>query len=304
MYDNSTITKKIIYIANCEYTFFFNKPNVVGVGLGYKITNGFNTNKKCIKIFVSKKVSLKYLHYADLIPKTYKEITTDVEETGIITSCSFRSKLRPALGGYSIGPINEPLGGTLGCIVSDGTNFYILSNNHIFIDKGTPINTPITQPNPIYGGKYPDDVIANLSKYVPLKYKTRIRSPENHTDCAIAKITNSNLVSYKIALLGNIDGTKPPTLNKLVRKVGETSELTLGHITSINVTTEATYSATQKALFKNQIATTRMSEDGDSGSVLLDFNNYAIGLLFSSSGSNYFYNPIDTVLSSLGVSIV
>lgn len=52
-----TLDEKIKYITQNEYNYFLNKSNVVGVGLGYKIKNGFNTFQKCLSVFVSNKIS-------------------------------------------------------------------------------------------------------------------------------------------------------------------------------------------------------------------------------------------------------
>src|SRR3712207_7084948 len=41
----SKLEQNIANICNCEYTYFLNKSNVVGVGCGYKIKKGFYTNQ-------------------------------------------------------------------------------------------------------------------------------------------------------------------------------------------------------------------------------------------------------------------
>lgn len=57
-------------------------PNVVGVGVGAKIINGIITKRKCIKIYVQKKVSRSKLEKNKLIPGKLNGIETDVEEIG------------------------------------------------------------------------------------------------------------------------------------------------------------------------------------------------------------------------------
>ena len=61
--------------------------------------------------------------------------------------------------------------------------------------------------------------------------------------------------------------------------------------------------------FTDAIITTGMSEPGDSGSLLMDHQDQAIGLLFGGLqfGSTYvvsWFSPIDTVLNNLGVTLV
>lgn len=303
MYPYSLIQKKILYICRYEYTYFFNKSNVVALGLGYKVKNGIISSKECISIFVNNKLSLHELLPNDIIPSTYNGVITDVIDSGPITASSLTNKIRPALGGYSIGPIKGAPGGTFGCLVTDGKYYHVLTNNHIIVDKKiTKIGMPIIQPTVVDGGTIEDE-IAKLSLYIPLKPQTSTSSPENLVDCSINKITKRSLVSTKIAFLGRPKGTALPYISDDVMKVGRTSELTKGSIISIGATAKLTIDEA-KYLFVNQIITTRMSSDGDSGSVLFDKNINAIGLLIGASNSQSLFNPIDAVLDSLKVKIV
>ncbi|CAG7839540.1 hypothetical protein [Clostridium haemolyticum] len=303
MYSYSSIEKKILHICRCEYNYFLNKSNVVALGLGYKIKNGIIYSKKCISIFVNNKLPLHELLPKDIIPSSYNGIITDVIDSGPITASSLTNKIRPTLGGYSIGPIKGAAGGTLGCLVTDGKYYYILTNNHIIIDeKITQIGMPIIQPAVIDNGTIEDE-IATLSLYIPLKPKTNTNRAENLVDCSISKITKRSLVSTKIAFLGRPKGTALPYISDDVMKVGRTSELTKGSIISIGATAKLNINEA-KYLFVNQIITTRMSSNGDSGSILFDKNTNAIGLLVGGSNSQSLFNPIHAVLDSLKVKIV
>src|SRR3712207_5481193 len=99
-YNENKIQKLISHICNCEYKYFLNKANVVGVGCGYKVKNGFYSNKLCIKVFTTKKLISNELNSQDLVPNLYKEISTDVVESGAFTQYSFINKIRPVIGGY------------------------------------------------------------------------------------------------------------------------------------------------------------------------------------------------------------
>ena len=58
------------------------------------------------------------------------------------------------------------------------------------------------------------------------------------------------------------------------------------------------------AQFENQIVSTPMSQGGDSGSLLVDADSRrAVGLLFAGSSQATVFNPIQTVLDALGVTI-
>src|SRR3712207_7677928 len=45
-----------LFRSNCDYNFFLQKSNVIGVGLGYKEKGGFRLPQKCINVFVSNKI--------------------------------------------------------------------------------------------------------------------------------------------------------------------------------------------------------------------------------------------------------
>ncbi|KLU74524.1 hypothetical protein [Clostridium botulinum] len=294
----------ISYICKCEYEYFFKMPYVVGIALGYKIKNGFITNKKCIKVFVSKKVPLSNLYEHEVIPKFFKCIETDVVESGEFSAAEFTGKVRPVIGGYSIGVSNVRGVGSLGCLVTDGRYKYILSNNHVIADLNKiPIGTPIIQPGFDDGGKPSTDIVALLSKYIPLKTEGIITSPTNYTDCAIAKLINESIASPKIAIVGAPEGTMIPIIDKGVRKVGRSTEMTTGRITDIDGTFHIRFDS-KRVFFEEQIVTTYMCEDGDSGSILLYENNYAVGLLMASGKSHSIFNNINEVLKALKVRIV
>ena len=75
-------------------------------------------------------------------------------------------------------------------------------------------------------------------------------------------------------------------------------------VTALNATVNVGYGGGKVAKFVNQIITTDMSAGGDSGSLVLDWQNRPVGLLFAGGGSDTFANPIRPVLDLLGVSIV
>ncbi|MCD3217386.1 trypsin-like peptidase domain-containing protein [Clostridium botulinum C] len=301
--NKNTLEEKISYIASNEYEIFLKKANVVGVGLGYKVTSGFCTFQKCIKVFVTKKVYENELPEADLVPAIYKGIITDTVDSGYFQPQSLTEKIRPVICGYSLGPVNA-LGGTLGCLVTDGFSRFFLSNNHVLADfNSLSINTPILQPSANDGGKSPADVVGNLSNFIPLERVTAFKRPTNYVDCAIARLIDKSIASPAIALVGPPKGTKQPQLNSSVKKVGKTSELTTGTITAINVTYTADYGI-KEVLFKNQIVTTFLSQPGDSGSVLLDNDNYVLGLIIGGSNTMTVSNNISDVLRLMSIGIV
>ncbi|KOA88686.1 hypothetical protein [Clostridium botulinum] len=301
------LEKSIAYICNCEYKYFLNKANVVGVGCGYKVKNGFYTNQLCIQVFVSRKFAQNQLSSNDMVPLMYKGIQTDVKETGHFTACSLTEKIRPTLGGYIIGNEYDTVhSGTLGCLVTDGKNLFILSNNHVLASTNfAPLGNKIIQPSYAFGGDFKTDVVAILSKFIPIKFEGIIKAPSNYADCAIAKVINKSLVSPRIAFVGIPQEPIVPRLDQSIKKVGYSTELTSGIIIGINATAEV-HSATteEKFLFKEQIVTTNIGSSGDSGALLLDPSNHTLGLLMSGCSSRNICNPIKYILKELDVRIV
>lgn len=294
------LESKISSIAKCEFGYFLSKANVVGVGVGFKVTNGFETCEKCIKVLVTSKVPAYTLNPNDLVPLNYRGIKTDVVQSGAFSICRLNKHIRPVLGGYSIGPATQPAGGSMGCVVTDNHSNFILSCNHVMAyNNKLPLGTAILQPAVVEGGKYPKDVVAALSEYVPLKPGTNL----NITDCAIARIQNTKNVSPDIALIGKLSGVAEPVLGEKVEKAGLTTELTKGKVTTLSTTVSVMIDGLETT-FWDQIITTKMSQRGDSGSVLVNYHNYAMGLLMTESPTTTVFNRFSTVLNHLNVLLV
>ncbi|KEI00215.1 trypsin-like serine protease [Clostridium botulinum] len=304
-YSSQLLEQKIKCICENEYELFLSKTNVVGIGLGYKTIGGICSYRTCIKVFVSNKISSSNLNFNDLIPKIYKGIETDVVKSGVSIPYALKSKIRPMLCGYSVGPEKYTNTGSIGCLVTDGFSRFLLGNNHVLARSNSlPIGTSIIQPSGKDKGKSKNNVVANLAKVIPIKFNGIIGKQENYGDCAIARLTEKTIASPNIALINMPPrGVRNPHVDQQVKKVGRTTGLNTGKILSINTTYNVSYGM-KSALFKNQIITTPMAQEGDSGAVLLDNNNYILGLLLGGSELCSIYNNIHDVLSLLSVAII
>jgi hypothetical protein len=126
----------------------------------------------------------------------------------------------------------------------------------------------------------------------------------NLVDAAIAAVLNNGLLDPNIIDIGAPpQGLVEPKLGMQVFKCGRTSGLTEGIITQIDVTVDVKYD-TRVARFTNQIMITPCSQPGDSGSLILDFQRNAVGLLFSGSNLITVASPINAVLKTLNVELV
>ncbi|KEI00908.1 trypsin-like peptidase domain-containing protein [Clostridium botulinum] len=292
------INKIISCICDCEYRYFFSKANVIGVGLGYKIRKECCVLQKCITVFVTNKLPSNEIPEQELIPATYRGIPTDVVESGITSTCSLRNKVRPVSGGYSIG-IDGLQGGTLGCLVSqDGIEYGLTCNHVISANDSKLLGKPVVQPATQYGGKVPNDTIGIVYRFV----KVNTSRDNNLVDAAIIK-TNKALTSSVITFIGNIKGVNYPQIGEKVKMVGSNSGLKEGTVKTIH-TTIKTFFLGEEVVFKNQIVTSYMSLPGDSGAILLNKNNEALGMLMSDGSRITIYNDIHDVLTELRVNII
>jgi hypothetical protein len=326
------LIKEAIAVKQQYLDKLFTMPNVVGIGIGYKVANGVVTNELAITISVSKKVASAQLAGSDLIPKLIGSIKTDVVETGIFKALQDpKQKMRPARPGVSIGHYNITAG-TLGCLVKRGSDVFILSNNHVLADvnQGKP-GDAILQPGPYDGGTSADK-IAELAEFIPIDFGTgdggtqpggcsgligsllsllgqqpassgTNQPGDNHVDCALARPLSPNLVTPEILQIGKPVGAGTVSLGASVQKFGRTTSYTHGNITQVDVTATVDYGG-PTAVFHGQLMSGAMSQGGDSGSAVLDDQKRVVGLLYAGSDTTTLINPIQDVLTALNVEIV
>ena len=298
----NTLEDKINFIVKYNYKNLLQLPNVERIGLGYKFINSYNTKKPCIHVLVKNKIPSDSLNFSSIIPTQYMGIKTDVIDLGgKVTQYSLKNRVRPLEYGYSIGASLYKTG-TLTCVVFRrkliGKNYFLLSNNHVFADNNKlPLGSKIIQPSHEDGGKSETDLVANLSEFVPLKFESLVHTYVNYVDAAIAKVTKTNLISNKIALIGRLNGVASATLNESVRKVGRTTGLTEGKIQTLNATIKIHPPSLPELLFKNQIIANIHQDFGDSGSILVNKDNKVLGL-FMGGASSYsgIFNDFQDVL--------
>jgi len=290
------------------------RNNVVGVGLGNKFTDGVDTGERCIQVFVDHKVDVDMLPVKDRVPKTLNKQPTDViavgpifagEPTGAIAVSpqALEGRRRPAMGGDSVGHY-QITAGTAGAGCYDAEimpgiprRYYILSNNHVLANSnGANIGDPIYQPGPFDGGTA-DDIIGRLARYVPITFDGSC----NLVDAALAEVDFRDF-TREIYYQGYVNHNYAPVnINDVVQKTGRTTNFTTGRVLSVNATVNVNYGSGKVAKFCKQIITTTMSAGGDSGSLVLDTDENAIGLLFAGSTSVTIINNIGYVQSLLGV---
>ena len=313
------------------------KPNVVGVGIGYKNAADQKTSELSVIALVREKIPAAGLPAGASVPREVEGVRTAVMQVGDIRPLQARSdRWRPAPGGVSIGHY-KITAGTFGTVVRDKKTGrrLILSNNHVLANsnEGEP-GDPILQPGAIDGGKVESDTIAKLERFCPIQFgespptcsmatfyaqfgnaaarllgsghKVQVIRTDlaatNLADAAVARPVDDDIISNDILDIGEITGITLPAFGMPVRKSGRTSGLKSGQILVLDTTINVEYGSGRTATFEGQILTSPISKGGDSGSLLVASDSRrAVGLLFAGSNEATLHNPIQAVLDCLKV---
>ena len=291
--------------------------NVVGLGVGEKVTLNRLTGALAVKVYVRRKYPEADIAPIDRIPDQIDGVPTDIEEVGTIQALSAgctvarRQRQRPAPCGISVGHL-QITAGTIGAVVrdsgaTDNGRRYILSNNHVLANaNAAQAGDAIWQPGPFDGGTAADQ-IATLTRSVSLNFA----GGDNHADAAIAEIAPGTMLD-EICAIGPLAGKVAPTRNTTVLKHGRTTGLTRGVITDVDADIRVDYREAGVALFVNTVMirglppTTPFSAGGDSGSLIVDAGQRACALLFAGSSTTdvTFANPLGTVLRRLRIRLL
>src|SRR5687767_13970026 len=146
--------------------------------------------------------------------------------------------------GVSGGNVNDAsrrfcCSGTLGALITDGTNQYILSNNHVLgRSNGAVAGEDISQPGLIDSNCNISTVVADYTGAAPL-------AAGSNVDAAVAQLRPGQMDSSGfIEDIGVPSSTIVlPTVGMSVAKSGRTTGFTTGSITSINTTVNVQYTA-------------------------------------------------------------
>jgi len=208
-------------------------------------------------------------------------------------------------------------GGTLGALVSRGSNLYILSNNHaVARSDSAAVGDPIVQPGLIDNNCATPLTVATLSQFFNME-----TGPTPKIDAALALINTGAVdTAGTIVQLGGTASNPPangpphagsgvaPTIGRTVAKSGRSTGLTCSSIFSIQANINVTYQkgcgtgSTFNVAFTNQVDVTNngFSAEGDSGSLIVTQDTAdPVALLFAGSGSDTVGNPISDVLNGL-----
>ncbi len=296
------------------YNKIFKKPNVVSVGVGYKHINNQPTKEICIIVGVTKKI--KNLSIDQLVPSYFKGIRTDVIEVGIprlVSTLQLHS-------GDGVGPETGGTG-TITCWVKDKDNRdMILSNYHVLGESGSiyhPNNKgieiaqvwkhipvlPILKRRAEVSNRSVFIKISTIFKYLVIGFYRKlkhIKDPQNQCDAAVALVTNDSIPSNYIPGIGNIKGVGQATVGEKVLRRGITSGTQSGNVLTVNSSLTLNFNGRLCNFTDVIILGGRPADYGDSGSIVLDKDGLAIGMVFA-AGLVTFCLPIYTALKALDV---
>ncbi len=242
---------------------------------------------------------------------TVSHIAKQIPPIKLGTSGGWRSDLA---NGYCCG-------GTLGSLIQVGTQKRILSNYHVFeadIVAGGNAVVAATGDYIIQPGLIDVNCSAASAQNVATLVKTS-SLPNNNVDCSSATIV-TGMVDLTGAILevGTISATTvAASVGQLVKKSGRTTGLTRSSVTGLNATISIQYEnecaggVAFTKTFTGQIvianSRSKFLAGGDSGSLLVQditTNPKAVGLLFAGSTTTAIANPINSVLSFFGATMV
>ncbi|MCH7886647.1 MAG: hypothetical protein IIA58_01645 [Candidatus Marinimicrobia bacterium] len=255
------------------------------------------------------------------IPASIEDVPVIVEVTGMfiaLTDTDPKARQpRPVPIGVSTGH-PDITAGTIGARVTDGTDVFALSNNHVYANiNEANLGDSALQPGPFDGGEDPADKIGELSAFEPILFDDGSDNIINFIDAAIA-ISSTDLLGNSTPHEGY--GTPnsaivSAALKQAVQKYGRTTGLTTGEVVGVNATVVVCYKSRGPffcnpnfiATFVDQIVITPggFSSGGDSGSLIVtnDESKNPVGLLFAGSSTHTIANRIDLVLGKFGVTI-
>ncbi len=220
---------------------------------------------------------------------------------------------RPVPIGVSSGQ-KDVTAGTIGARVTNGTDVFALSNNHVFANSNrADLGDAILQPGSLDGGQNPTDAIGTLADFEPIKFcQGSFSCPVNRIDAAIAHVTPENLSNTTPEGGYGTPRTERmmATLMTRVQKYGRTTGLTTGRVSGIFATVNVDYRV-GIGRFEDQIIVTggsgEFSAPGDSGSLVVSEGGAdarrPVGLLFGGSRLTTIISPIDFVLDRFNVEV-
>jgi len=216
----------------------------------------------------------------------------DVRYIGKVGKCAllwYRQRQRPLRIGCSVSHF-DVTAGTIGCFVAnlaeDDHTVLLLSNNHVLANENRgKKGDAILQPGIADLGVNPTDAIGSLERFVRLQ-----KNAPNVIDAAVAVLASGFHPNPVITGVGKISGLNDADLSegRFVSKAGRTTGLTKGKISAFEVDDVVVGYDMGNLKFDNVTEIEGYEDEpfaqgGDSGSLVVNESNQALGLVFATS---------------------
>jgi len=269
------------------------RENLLGVGVS-KNEPGADTLNVLVRKEIGKEVVYSYLDRFGM-----QNFPVEITVAG--------STRAAAQGGQSVGHYTGPTG-TISCAVqNENGERFLLGSSHVMAasNRGKIGVDPIWHPGPRDGGTA-SHRIGILSDFTKIAFGCQIA---NRFDAALCRPDTLAHATPGLLHLGEVASATAAFPQTKVRKVGRESGLTAGHIIITNLTTIIRYPNGLDALFDGMFAAVGDKGDfaktGDSGALIVDEKNRAIGLLVGVSDNGLsFGTELGPTLDHLGVELM
>ncbi|MCP5182868.1 MAG: cell wall hydrolase [Pseudomonadales bacterium] len=290
---------------------WLNDPSISGFGVGVKETQGVTTDEPALQVFVhrkqsSRKLSEKMIPAVIRLPHSGENVVLDVVE------CHTGLTLAHALAGDGIRQRHRSIyPGSVGCFVRPDTQAassftYGVSCWHVAA-AGQQSNTFVDwceDPE----GELPNMPFGRLDRYLSPNRTDRSRRVR---DAALVRINPGTDVANFTRGGYPIQGvrTTPLRQGELLKSYGFGSkQQRTGLVTNPLATVTIAYKAFGELQVSGVIKTSRMSQPGDSGSIAIDSDNLAVGMIIGGdTNSSYGWTalvPIPQLLEHFNVRLV
>jgi hypothetical protein len=209
-------------------------------------------------------------------------------------------RARPALGGDSIGHYRGGAA-TLGCLAQDrqerGRVYILCDRSGLCPAAFSPrAGDPIVQPGIVDGGNPATDIIAEIARWAVVR-----DDPPNaaaNISAALAAVRGLTDVSPELRGRGFLRGVRQARSGQPVFAVGRTGGVLSG------VRNTPGPDGAVPIPFGEVIECSAMLGPGDSGAILVDAENYALGLGFAGNDQISLFHPMQRVLDALNVDLI
>jgi hypothetical protein len=284
-----------------SYSHWLSDPNIHGIFVEEKQTGGKKTGVLAIVVYVSEKKATLSDTDTPIPPQvelhvqapdgtiSIEQVPTDVVEKPPFRLAALSGRVRPAPGGYMIGPASgffSATAGTLGVNITWQGKFRLLTNNHVIANNGNAGGT-VYQP---IQSVIRDNSLSTVAGFVGVVTYTSRRQPNpvlNQYDFAWCEMT-TQLGDPAISGIGVPQGIRAPVNGEAVQWIGyATGTVQSTTISTVGGQIVIEFGSNEWAWFQGVIQFAGgTAASGDSGAAIVaTSDNKVVGLIFATNGT-------------------